>query len=360
MPQRNLEGDRVAAPYLHPKKAVALPSRAALNTILEDPDLLFTADAYVLADGDLGRSVMRARRFMAASRSVSTRKSYTTGLLDFVAWCDSKKLEALPASQRTILLYLAESSKYVGPSTLRSRCAAINRLHVYFGLGAVAKSLPVLDLMRGVERLGPAPVGKDPIKLHDLHAIGQALDRDPRTIIACRNRALIYTMFHFALRRSEAAAIEMRDLQFDGEGMRLHIRSSKTDQTKQGTYVRVGRGVSPQTCPVFALQEWISARGFAPGPVFCRVFKGGHIRISSLDTSNINRIVKELAVAVGFDLDAVGSHSLRAGFITSAYEAGIAEGAVMDVTRQTSIDTLRHYRRNISPWLENLTQRLGC
>jgi site-specific recombinase XerD len=59
----------------------------------------------------------------------------------------------------------------------------------------------------------------------------------------------------------------------------------------------------------------------------------------------VAQIVKDRAAAAGFDADLFAGHSLRAGFVTSALQAGADLLKVMDVTRHRSVETLKVYDR---------------
>ena len=73
--------------------------------------------------------------------------------------------------------------------------------------------------------------------------------------------------------------------------------------------------------------------------------KGGRVGLVALTDRSVAQIVKDRAGAAGFDASLFSGHSLRAGFVTSALEAGADLLKVMDVTRHTQVDTLKAYDR---------------
>lgn len=75
------------------------------------------------------------------------------------------------------------------------------------------------------------------------------------TTAAERDRALLLVGFAGALRRSEIAALEVRDLAFGADGMRLRLRRSKSDQEGAGATLRLHFGERPLSCPVQAAQD---------------------------------------------------------------------------------------------------------
>ena len=103
-------------------------------------------------------------------------------------------------------------------------------------------------------------------------------------------------------------------------------------------------GSTPTTCPVHALREWLEEAGVSEGRVFRSVNrhsgKGG-----SLTGHCIGRIVKAAAGRAGIDATTVGAHSLRAGFVTSAVEAGKRVDRIAATTGHRSDKMIRVYTR---------------
>jgi integrase len=60
----------------------------------------------------------------------------------------------------------------------------------------------------------------------------------------------------------------------------------------------------------------------------------------------VAEIVKVYAERIGLDPSCVSAHSLRAGFLTSAAQAGASVFKLMDVSRHKNIDMLSVYVRD--------------
>ncbi|HEY6487448.1 MAG TPA: hypothetical protein VIX83_13785 [Candidatus Cybelea sp.] len=54
---------------------------------------------------DTVETVERAREYAEASQAPNTRRVYTTGWNDFVAYCRERGFAPLPASPQTVTLY---------------------------------------------------------------------------------------------------------------------------------------------------------------------------------------------------------------------------------------------------------------
>jgi hypothetical protein len=122
------------------------------------------------------------------------------------------------------------------------------------------------------------------------------------------------------------------------------IRHSKTDQEGQGVTIAIAR--DDVACPVKALRQWLSAAGIEAGPLFRPINKAGSVARSRLTCRSVANIVMAYAERAGFDASTFSSHSLRAGFLTSAAGKGASIFKMMDVSRHKSVDTLRGYVRD--------------
>jgi integrase len=167
--------------------------------------------------------------------------------------------------------------------------------------------------------------------------------RIPDTLQGNRDKALLLLGFAVALRRSDLVALEVADLERMPEGILVHIRRSKTDQEGEGHKVAVPRG--SQLKPVEALEDWLRSARVETGPVFRTVKKGGMTTEYRLSEGSVASIAKRYAEAAGLDPKTFSGHSLRAGFVTSALEAGADFLKVMDVSRHREVKTLKAYDR---------------
>ena len=169
------------------------------------------------------------------------------------------------------------------------------------------------------------------------------------TLADARLKALILVGFAGAFRRSELVGITLEHIRFSRGGMAITLPSSKTDQEGSGDVVNIPRIRSkPELCPVVALKRWINMADISQGPVFRQISKHGSPTQRGLNPASVGVMLKDALARAGLEDRAgdFGAHSLRAGFVTSAAEAGEAEWKIMQVTRHRSTGTLRKYIRN--------------
>ena len=118
-------------------------------------------------------------------------------------------------------------------------------------------------------------------------------------------------------------------------------------------------GREAATCAVRAVQAWVKRAGIRSGHVFRALSPHGARTNRPLPAYAVGRILKRAIAAQGLDPSAYGSHSLRAGLVTAAAQAGVAERIIMQQTGHTDVRTLRRYIRESSLFRENAAAQLG-
>lgn len=316
-----------------------------------------------------------ARGFAERAKAENTKRAYRADWRCFRSWCAERGLDALPATPETVTLYIADraspsdGSAPLKVSTLERRLAAISQAHRLSGLSSPASTReePLHSVWAGLVRTkGRAKEKVAPALTADVVAMVEALPVVERgdgswelTVAAKRDRALLLVGYAGALRRSELAALEVRDLAVGVDGLRVRLRRSKSDQEGAGVVLGLHYGERPLTCPVRAVRDWFFCVAITEGPVFRRVDRWGNVGGSALDPGSVARIVKRAAARAGLDPTAYAGHSLRAGFATQAARAGAHERAIMKHTRHKSEKVLREYIREGQLFDENPTGDLG-
>jgi site-specific recombinase XerD len=290
----------------------------------------------------LGDDLAAARGFAGNEKSVATRRAYRSDFRLFGDYCAARGVEAVPATAETVAAFLsAEAVRGTKAATIDRRAAAIRYAHAAAGLEPPTNSEAVRAVLRGIRRtIGTAQAQKAPATADRLRAM---LDACPATLRGQRDRALLALGFAGAFRRSELVALQVEDLAEVPDGFRVTIRRSKTDQDGQGQEIVIPRGARLR--PVEAVRTWLAAASITSGPIFRPINKAGRVADAALTAESAASVVKERAEAVGLNPADFAGHSLRAGFLTSAAEAGASVFKMMEVSRHRSVDTLRGYVR---------------
>jgi integrase len=296
--------------------------------------------------------IENAQSFISNARSEATKRQYDASWTDFSAWAEALGLTALPAEPATVALFIADRSS-LAASTLAGRVSAINymhRTHGYPDSPASRRHVVVRETLKGVLRAIGAKRrqhGKDPLQSDDVRRVLAACGQN---VTGVRSRCLLLVLFGGALRRSEAAALEIRDVTFVPEGAILEIRQSKAQEPGTGYQIPLPCGTNEDTCVVTALRRWLDVlRGqFGPqvsGPLFRAVSASGRISRRELNKDSVGWLIKTLARKAGLDPDPLGAHSCRSGHITQAIRSGVPEAIVMLQSRHKNVAVFRKYVR---------------
>jgi site-specific recombinase XerD len=300
--------------------------------------------------------LVRAETYIRQSRAESTLRGYRSDVADFTAFCREHGLCPMPATAETVCYYLsrcADSGLKAG--SVSRRVSAIAAAHTSAGYDSPTTKAAVRLCLAGIRRaLGVRQDGKAPVLTSDVAAM---LSHVPEGLLGVRDRAMLLVGFAGAFRRSELVALEVEDLTFTEDGVKILIRKSKTDQEGAGQTVAIARGV--KTCPVDALKAWLTTAGITSGPIFRGVNRHGNLQDGAVTAQVVALVVKRYAGAAGLDARKYAGHSLRAGLVTSAAMCNVPEYVIQRQTRHKSTDMLRRYIRDVSLFRDNASGRVG-
>jgi integrase len=284
----------------------------------------------------------RARDFAEDSRAPSTRRAYGSDLAAFAEFCRRNTVPSLPASTETVAAFLAHLVQgRRKASTIARALTAIAAYHVASGFPSPRADALVRDTLRGIRRrLGTAPARKAPLVLGDLRTVLTAI---PDTIAGARDTAILLLGFWGALRRAELVAVDVEDLEFAPDGLRVHIRRAKNDALARGRTVAIPNTIEPVLCTSLALKAWLTRAGITSGPLFRSMTKTGRVLSRRLRPGSVATIVKGHVAAIGGKAANYGGHSLRRGFATSAARAGLSDHEIARQTGHGDLGQLRAY-----------------
>ena len=283
----------------------------------------------------------RAEFFVEQALAPRTRAAYRGDIAAFTRWCHAYGVEPLPASSATLaryLTWLAESGRKV--STVRRARIAIGIAHADAGVARPDQDRKIRMLERGMGRVyGTREINATPLALESLERIITTLGCTARDD---RDRALLLLGFAGAFRCSELIALRSQDVAWHADGITVLVGQSKEDPLAAGHEVEIGRAQNPQLCVVEALKRWVTRVGQGEGPLLRRVL-GERVSHQPLCARAVSRAVQQHTARLGMPGD-YSSHSLRAGFATSAYARGVG---LLDIQRHGRWQELRSLARYI-------------
>jgi site-specific recombinase XerD len=290
-------------------------------------------------------------------KSDNTKRAYKSDWQQFQDWCLAHNVEPLPAKPGAVFSYLAHIMEELKPSSIQRRLIAIRYVHIKSNLPDPTKTPEIKELWRGIcNNKGTRQTGKQPATIEVIRQLVAVL---PDNLLGVRDRALLLVGFASAFRRSELVSLNYEDLTFDRNGLTVLLRRSKTDQTGEGRKVGIAYGSNPATCPVRALQDWLTAANIKDGAIFRPINRHEQIQSKRMTAQSVALIVKKYAELAGLAADLFAGHSLRAGLATSAAASGASERAIMNQTGHKNPLMVRRYIRDANLFNENVTTKIG-
>jgi integrase len=289
----------------------------------------------------------RAQEYVRDSRAPATVRAYRQDWAHFTAWCDRLGLEPLPAAPDTVVGYLTAYAGELSCASLQRRLTSISQAHKAAGWDdPPTRHRLMRRAWEGIRRVHRRePNRKAPLRSSDIRTLVATCDVS--RLGGLRDRGLLVLGFAGAFRRSELVALNVEDLDWQDDGLVVHICRSKTDQEGQGATVGILFGSDPATCPVRTVRAWLDTAGITEGPVFRQVDRHGNMGGRLTGKSAAER-VKVACTRAGLPAERYGGHSLRAGLITDAIEHGATEDRTMRHTRHKSVHVFRTYVRDLN------------
>jgi integrase len=284
----------------------------------------------------------RVAALVEASIADNTRRAYQSDLGRFEAWGGR-----LPADPAIVASYLAAHSETLSVATLVRHMSTISKAHEARGLPNPCRSEIVRATLRGIKRSrGIAQRQAKPLLREDLFQVLDAMGvKLPTSVKDARDRALLLIGFAGGFRRSELVGLDFADIERVRQGLIITLRRSKTDQEGAGRKIGLPFGRT-RHCPILALDNWLAVSGIDAGPVFRPVDRHSRIASARLSGEAVSLVVKERVAAAGMDAAGFSGHSLRAGFATSAAQAGVSTLKIRAQTGHSSDAMLSRYVRD--------------
>jgi len=298
---------------------------------------------------------------LKSSKALNTIRAYKSDYRDFGLFCVKNGFESLPADPKIVSLYLTHlSTKDVKISTLKRRLVSIGVIHKLKGHYLDTKHPSIIENIMGIKRRkGSIQKGKKPLLINNLKQIIDVIDtHNNEEIKKFRDRSLILIGFSGGFRRNEIVSLDYEDLDFVGEGLKINLKRSKTDQFGEGAVKGLPYFDNSQYCPVLSLKKWIEVSNIKYGPLFRRFAKGSKLTENRLTDQTVALLIKEYLKLAGIDSKNYSGHSLRSGFATSAAESGAEERSIMAMTGHKSTEMVRRYIKEANLFKNNALNKI--
>jgi site-specific recombinase XerD len=250
-------------------------------------------------------------RFLASpSLSESTRRAYAADLRGFADWLEARGLGVEDVDVRALVDYASELGRDrhgLAPATVARRLAAV-RSFLRYTLGP--ERVPEAALApRRPRRLPEAP------KPAEVDELIESVDGEGA--LGLRNRALVELVYSAGLRSAEAVALDLADVDFEQELVRVRGKGGKERVVPLGEEAahllgRYLREARPELARGANDALFLSARG------------------RRLDTSTLRRLLPH-------------PHRLRHSFATHLLEGGADLRTIQELLGHSSLSTTQVY-----------------
>jgi site-specific recombinase XerD len=284
-----------------------------------------------------------------SSKSINTIRAYKSDFNHFVNFCKKNNFKPLPADPKIVSFYITDLSSSSKVSTLKRRLASISVIHKLKGHYIDIKHPLIIENLMGIQRKkGVFQKSKKPILINELKEIISIIDnseKDERK--KARDKALMLIGFSGGFRRSELVNIDLEDLEFTKEGVKIFLKRSKTDQSGEGMIKAIPYFKDINFCPIHSLKRWIEISQINKGLIF------------DISDKMVAILIKKYLSEAGFDSEKYSGHSLRSGFATVAADSGADEKSIMTMTGHKTTQMVRRYIKETNLFKNNALKKMN-
>ncbi len=267
--------------------------------------------------------------------STGTHHAYRRALARFDDWCDGRpKTDSLLAEYLEVLFH-----RGLAPATASVVVAAVaDRARREGAQPPLGKKTD--QALSGFRRDG---AGRGPgqvvgVSWDQADHMATLASRSCTGAAAARDALLLSISSDCMLRVAETSALDVADITFEDDWLRVIVRRSKSDQEARGTVLYAGLPT------VRFARKWLRIAGIDDGPLFRPVNKASRVAGTRLSPRSMRDIVKRRAAQAGVQ-GRVSGHSLRVGAAQSLRDAGATTPELLAAGRWKRVETMASYTR---------------
>lgn len=285
------------------------------------------------ADPELQVLTRKLQLSLMHSRADSTTKKYFYAFERWRVWAEKKpEIQVFPVIQEQFCLYLQLVGDLTQSSVaVKEAVSALSWLHQLAGTQPLSSSPLVASTLAALTKIWARPTKKkEPVTADMLSKIVDTMEQQP-SLTEVRTATICLLAYSGFLRADELIKLQCNDIEFFGDHMKVHIRSSKTDQLRKGDKVMIAR-LASTSCPVRMLEKYCQLGGIdlaSSSQLFRGISKsksGEKLRRSgAISYTRLRELIKQKLQQLGYNEKEYGMHSLRAGGATAAANAHVPE-----------------------------------
>ena len=287
-------------------------------------------------------------RHLSAERGLSprTEEAYATHTRRFLAFLEVEGVDDLASVERPIMRrYMASlGNSGLAKSGIALRLSAVRAFFRFLSMRGVVPARPLWSKRsREGRALAPKQEKRLPSFLTETEAVRMLAAVDTSTVKGLRDQAILELVYAAGLRVSEAAGLDVADMDLTEREIRVRGKGAK----ERMAYIGVPAAA--------ALRRYLRERHVFTGEKAARengsngrrgrrsdaVFLNRYGR--RLTPRSIQRIVKETARRAGLDAERIHTHTLRHSFATHMLDGGADLRVVQELLGHSSPATTQIY-----------------
>lgn len=279
--------------------------------------------------------------------SQNTVRTYRTALEEYAAWAEHAEGDPLHPTHRDLRLFLASLSD-MARTSVNNRLSALRTFFSWLEITQVIDANPTA-VMQGPKVRRPLPSRIPASEMNTLLAVHDDVDLDgnPRTqsVTDLRDQAILEFLYATGARVSEAAGLQMGDIDFTGAQVRVMGKGSKERIVPMyeealvalRRYLREGR---PQLARPARPTEsvFLSTRG------------------NPMSADAIRLLFKKTLAAAGIE-GHYSPHDMRHTFASDLLEGGADLRSVQEMLGHASLSTTQVYTHVSNEYLRQVHHR---
>lgn len=266
-------------------------------------------------------------------------ESYSRDITQYIDFLEKNKIKALDkADNAVILAWLVDlKKKGLAPRSRARHLVAVRGLYVYLTQEKDIKTNPVKDI--NIPKTGlilPKIISKDDIK--------KLLNIPTAEPLGLRNQAMMEIMYGSGLRTSELVALNIQDINFDANFIRVIGKGSKERIVPLGSHARQSTQNWIKQGRPLMLKEIISSYLFTAR------------RGKPMTRQSFWKIIKKYALLANLSIE-ISPHALRHSFATHLIEGGADLRSVQEMLGHSDISTTQIYTHVSKEYLTKMHKK---
>ncbi len=162
-------------------------------------------------------------------------------------------------------------------------------------------------------------------------AVFQACGSDSNRAAGARDAAILAVLYGSGLRRSEAAALALDEINWNDSSVQVMGKGNK----QRTVFLPAGTTA--------AIQAWLELRGRESGPLMTQIVKDGRVRMHGITDQLVYHIVRKRRRQAG--VVPFTPHDLRRSFISELLDDGVDIATVAKQVGHSNVQTTARYDR---------------